>query len=292
MKFIDLDNLKKFWSQLNLYKQDKLPEGETGQVLTKTNDGVEWLFQNECNCAELTNEELLEIFGIQESEDNFVILVGGEKVSNGHVVNFNANGGSIKLGLQINDDVSDLLQYKITGLRSSTSWISCNLNNANPITVENRRTNEGDVRTGNVDVIVNDKFTISLTINQEENKILSTESMTKTVDLGQFLISEEDFVMYSQFPDYTVSIKATFTSGSTGTVNYSLMDIEDDQFPDGAVCKYSPEGDCGPDGITVHLNNSNSLRILEYTVTLTLKDGTTGTVIFRIWQEGYSGEIY
>ena len=56
MKFIDLDNLKKFWSQLNLYKQDKLPDGETGQVLTKTNDGVEWNNINSYTKTEVDNK--------------------------------------------------------------------------------------------------------------------------------------------------------------------------------------------------------------------------------------------
>lgn len=42
MKFIDLDNLKKFWNQVNLCKQNKLPDGNPGQVLTKTEDGITW----------------------------------------------------------------------------------------------------------------------------------------------------------------------------------------------------------------------------------------------------------
>ena len=44
--------------------QPRLPEGEAGQVLTKTEDGVEWrtISQGEsCDCAELTLEELDEI---------------------------------------------------------------------------------------------------------------------------------------------------------------------------------------------------------------------------------------
>lgn len=56
MKFIDLDNLKKFWSQLNLYKQDKLPEGEPGQILTKTQNSVEWANINSYTKTEVDNK--------------------------------------------------------------------------------------------------------------------------------------------------------------------------------------------------------------------------------------------
>lgn len=41
-------------------KQDKLPNGESGQILTKTEAGVEWKDANVCE--ELTSEELSEIF--------------------------------------------------------------------------------------------------------------------------------------------------------------------------------------------------------------------------------------
>lgn len=45
-KFVSKDNFKKIWdeeiSPLIRNKQDKLPEGTEGQVLTKTNDGAEW----------------------------------------------------------------------------------------------------------------------------------------------------------------------------------------------------------------------------------------------------------
>lgn len=41
-KFISEDNLRESWKHINNLKQDKLPDGEVGQVLTTTENGVEW----------------------------------------------------------------------------------------------------------------------------------------------------------------------------------------------------------------------------------------------------------
>ena len=41
-KFISENNLRESWKYINELKQDKLPEGKPGQVLTTTNNGIAW----------------------------------------------------------------------------------------------------------------------------------------------------------------------------------------------------------------------------------------------------------
>lgn len=268
--------------------QEKLPEdGKPGQVLTQTEEGIKWLTPNDCDCEELTEEELLEVLGIEESEDDFDILIDGEKVSKGQELSANAVGRYLNLSLQTKEGVPDLIQYNITEVFipfQDKGWIH---GGKTYISVDNRKTLEGDERTSTVEVVVNDKFRIPLVINQQENKALSTESMTKTVTLGWEVSWDHDGpIMYGEFPDGTVSLRATYTSGSTGTVDYPLG-LAEDQYPEGSHLEYDEGydyGSIGEDGIYIPMNNEPQYRIWELGVTLVTKDGKTGRTVFRIRQ--------
>lgn len=82
-KFASKDNLIKFWERINGLKQDKLPAGEAGTVLTSDGDTVSWTsldqyvteeelqealkkidgIEGTCDCTELTDEDFKDIFG-------------------------------------------------------------------------------------------------------------------------------------------------------------------------------------------------------------------------------------
>lgn len=64
-RFVSKDNMVVIYNHIKKYideRQGILPEGEAGQVLTKTEDGIEWA---DSSCEELSPEDIEQVLGLR-----------------------------------------------------------------------------------------------------------------------------------------------------------------------------------------------------------------------------------
>ena len=279
-KFVSKENLETLLGAVKNKLDTKITDpgnGTVGQILVKTDNGTEWATPEEveqCMCIDLTESELDMAMGIM-SENDFSVLVGSLALVGNKENTIEVNAASHSYNIKLTE-TNNTGKYKITAVVSGQSFVTID-KNFTKLSID-RNTNIDANRNCEVTFVVNDAYTYTLNIAQEEDKVDKVKlqlNASTTINVGfdetsAYIPAPQinvDYISGNRYSNPDAYDNWTTLSNPNGSWLAELVSLDDLSISFSKVY----DGNFTVNGPYISFPSNNSVWNAAYTVKVTIK---------------------